>query len=205
MERLIDLLFSFYGPAPYFIIFGVLLACGLGLPIPEDVTLFAAGVAAYYGVVSLPVIIVVSYVGVMVGDGLMFFLGAKYGRRLTKKWFFHKLLPDERLDAMSQRLKKRGNSLIFFARFMPGLRAPIFFSAGVLHLPARVFILYDGMAALLSVPAIIGAIYYFGDEMDWVLRRIQQIEHGLVFGIFGVLFFVIAKFAIQTRRSKKKV
>jgi membrane protein DedA with SNARE-associated domain len=53
MDRLIDFLLNFYGPTPYFLIFGILLACGLGLPIPEDITLFAAGLLAYYGVTDL--------------------------------------------------------------------------------------------------------------------------------------------------------
>ena len=61
---------------------------------------------------------------------------------------------------------------------MPGLRAPIFFSAGTLHLPYRIFVFYDGFAALISVPTIIGAVFYFGDELDKVVRVIQRIEHG---------------------------
>ena len=68
MERMIDLLISLYGPTPYLLIFVILLVCGLGLPIPEDVTLFAAGVSAYYGVTHLWGLIVVCYVGVMLGE-----------------------------------------------------------------------------------------------------------------------------------------
>ncbi|HUP57833.1 MAG TPA: DedA family protein, partial [Bdellovibrionota bacterium] len=98
MELLVDFLLNFYGPTPYFLIFGILLACGLGLPIPEDITLFAAGLLAYYGIANLWVMIAMCMVGVLLGDSIIFWLGATYGRKLTKKWFFHKLLPDERLD-----------------------------------------------------------------------------------------------------------
>src|SRR5215217_6379530 len=113
MDALVDFLLGFYGPTPYFLIFGILLACGLGLPIPEDITLFAAGLAAYYGLTTLWIIILVSLAGVIIGDSLIFLLGAKYGRRLTKKWLFHKLLPDERLNAVQKKFHKRGNRLIF--------------------------------------------------------------------------------------------
>src|SRR3954451_23738801 len=116
MEHLVDFLLNFYGPTPYFLILGILLACGLGLPIPEDITLFAAGLLAYYGVSDLYGMIAISLLGVLIGDSIIFWLGAKYGRKLTKKWFFHKLLPDDRLDAVKKRLHQRGNKLIFAAR-----------------------------------------------------------------------------------------
>ena len=46
---------------------------------------------------------------------------------------------------------------------------------GVLHLPYRVFIFYDGLASLISVPVIIGAVYYFGDNIDKVVEVIRSL------------------------------
>lgn len=204
MDKIVDLLLSFYGPTPYFLVFGILLACGLGLPIPEDITLFAAGLSAYYGLTNLFLMILISYAGVIIGDSIIFLLGAVYGRKLTKKWFFHKLLPDERLNAVKAQFHEKGNKLIFAARFMPGLRAPIFFSAGTLHLPYRVFLFYDGIAALLSVPTIIFAVYYFGDQLDHVVRVIQKIEHSILLVIGIITVAVALKWYITHRRLKRK-
>lgn len=86
---------------------------------------------------------------------------------------------------------------------MPGLRAPMFFSAGTLHLPYRVFLLYDGMAALVSVPLIIGAVYYFGDEMDWVIRVVQRAEHSVIIVIFAAILLVAAKWYITHRKLRR--
>jgi membrane protein DedA with SNARE-associated domain len=203
MDRLVDFLLNFSGPTPYFLVFGILMGCGLGLPIPEDITLFAAGLLCYYGLTGLALMIAVAFAGVMVGDSIIFFLGHKFGRRLTKKWFFHRILPDDRLIAVQNRFARRGVKMIFAARFMPGLRAPIFFSAGTLHLPPRVFWFYDGMAALISVPLIIGAVYYFGDQLDRVVRVIQRIEHGIVFVLFAVLMLILAKWYLTHRRLRR--
>src|SRR3954465_3548261 len=103
MDLLVDLLLNFYGPTPYLLIFGILVACGLGLPIPEDITLFAGGLLSYYGITNLPGLILVCLLGVLVGDSAIFYLGATYGRKLTKRWLFHKLLPDERLQIVRKR------------------------------------------------------------------------------------------------------
>lgn len=203
MDQLVDFLLNFYGPTPYFLILGILVACGLGLPIPEDITLIAAGILCYYGMTGLWTMIGVALFGVMLGDSLIFFLGHHFGRKLTKKWLFHKLLPDDRLYAVQKKFHRRGNKLIFAARFMPGLRAPIFFSAGTLHLPARVFWFYDGLAAMISVPLIIGAVYYFGDQVDRVVRAVRNIEHGLGFVILAVLIAMAAKWYVTHRKLKR--
>ena len=128
MDRLVDFLLNFYGPTPYFLIFGILVICGLGLPIPEDVTLFAAGLLSYYGLTDVWTMIAMAFLGVILGDTVIYWLGAHYGRKLTRHWFFHKLLPDDRLDAVRSQFHRKGNKLVFAARFMPGLRAPIFLS-----------------------------------------------------------------------------
>lgn len=202
-QRLLDFLLIFSGPTIYAVIFGVLLACGLGLPIPEDVTLIGAGVAAYYGLVNLWAVIFVCYIGVILGDSIMFFLGAHYGRKLTKRWIFHKLLPDDRLNSVRRRFHARGNSLIFAARFMPGFRAPIFFCAGTLHLPYRIFLFYDGLAALVSVPVIVGVVYYCGDKFEQVVRYIQKAEHGLLVVILVVIAAMAVKWYITHRKLSR--
>src|SRR3712207_4339002 len=99
MDALVDFLLNFQGPTPYLLVFGILILCGFGLPIPEDITLIAGGLLAYYGLCDLWLMILVGFAGVMIGDSFMYCLGAKYGRRLTRKWIFHKLLPDDRLRA----------------------------------------------------------------------------------------------------------
>jgi len=203
MDFLVDFLLSFYGHTPYWIVFGILLACGLGLPIPEDVTLFAGGLMSYYGVTQVGPMIGLCLAGVLIGDSIVYFLGHHYGRRLTKWWFFHKLLPDERLDAVKVKFAQRGDKLLFAARFMPGFRAPIFFSAGTLHVPYRKFIFYDGSAALISVPAIVGSVYYFGDELDQVVRVIKNIQHGIFFVILAVILALLGKWYLSHRKLKR--
>jgi membrane protein DedA with SNARE-associated domain len=204
MDFLVDFLLNFHGPTPYFLVLGILLLCGLGLPIPEDITLFAAGLLAYYGLCDLGWMIGVSLFGVIFGDSLVFFLGARYGGKLTKRWPFHKLLPDDRLELVRQKFRDKGNSLLFAARFMPGLRAPIFFSAGVLHIPFRTFLAYDGSAALISVPLIVGSVYYFGDELDRVVGVIKKLEHGILLVIVVVILTVVAKWYFSEKRRKAR-
>lgn len=203
MDLLVDFILNFYGPTPYFIVFLILMLCGVGLPIPEDIILLAAGLLAFYGVTQVWLMIAVSLLGVVIGDSLIFYLGSHYGRRLTKQWLFHRLLPDDRLEWVRRQFEKRGDRLLFAARFMPGFRAPMFFSAGTLHVPYRKFLIYDGGAALISVPAIIGAVYYFGDQLDVVVGIVKRVEHGILFVIVAALLAILAKWYITHRKVSR--
>lgn len=204
MEAIIDFFSVSSGIPVYLLVFLILLACGFGLPVPEDITLIAAGVAAYYGNVSVLGMILVAISGVLIGDSTIFFLGHKYGVKLTKKWPFSRVLTPDRLNSVRQSLHRHGNKLIFAARFMPGLRAPIYFSSGSLQLPFRIFLFYDGMAAMISVPAIIYAVYYFGDTLDYVVKMIKDIQSGIFILISVAVVAIIAKWYLGRKRLEQK-
>jgi membrane protein DedA with SNARE-associated domain len=112
-------------------------------------------------------------------------------------------LPDDRLDLVRKKLDKNGAKFLFAARFMPGLRAPIFFSAGTLHVSYWRFLLYNGSAAVLSVPAIIGAVYYFGEQFDHIVKIIRRAEHGIIIVILLALAAILGKWYLTHRKLKK--
>lgn len=181
------------GPLPYVVVFVLLLACGLGLPMPEDIVLFVAGLLSYYGSANVWVMIAVCFSGVLIGDGFVFFIGARYGRKVTKFSMVKRILPPRRLRLVRKKLHQSGSRVIFAARFMPGLRTPIFFSAGTLHLPFRTFLFFDGFAALISVPTIIYAIYHFGSHVDRAIRVIKRLQFGVVGTIVVIALIWIVK------------
>lgn len=202
MEDLLHFALNFGGTTPYLLVFGILLACGLGLPIPEDITLFVAGMLAYYGLVNVWLMIIVCMAGVLIGDSTIFLLGAKYGPEITKKPFFSNFLSPERLASVKEKLHQHGNKLIFVARFMPILRAPTYFTAGSLHLPFRVFFFYDGLAALISVPSIVWIVYHFGGLADKVFKTIKNVEHSIVFVVISIILIFIAKWYFEQNKEK---
>jgi membrane protein DedA with SNARE-associated domain len=192
---------GFQGPTAYVVVFLILLACGFGIPIPEDITLIAAGILAYAKAANVWGMIAVGMAGVLVGDSAMFLLGRRYGLALAKRPLVARILPEERLERVSEVLNKRGNKILFAARFMPGLRSPLFFTAGALGVPMRVFLFFDGMAALLSVPAIVYSVYYFGDRMEEVIAAIQRANHGIVAVIVLIVVAAFVKMRLGKRRA----
>jgi membrane protein DedA with SNARE-associated domain len=202
MDFIVDFLIDYYGPIPYLAIFVILLLCGLGVPVPEDITLIAGGILAYYGVCDVWVMIGVGLLGVLLGDSLVFWLGHKFGRRLLRKWPFRMFIDETKINNIRGKLHHHGGKLLFTARFMPGLRSTVYFASGLLHFPYRKLILYDGMAALISVPAIVYSVYYFGDFLEKVIRLIKKVEGGIAGLIIAIVLFFVVKYYLK---HKKKV
>ena len=61
----------------------VLILCGLGLPVPEDVALLAGGFMAHRGVTQYPITLAVSFIGVVAGDNTLYYVGRKFGSSLV--------------------------------------------------------------------------------------------------------------------------
>jgi membrane protein DedA with SNARE-associated domain len=187
-HQFIEFLSSFNGPTAYATIFGILFACGLGLPIPEDITLIAAGMLAAAGTISLPGAYVVGYFGVLAGDALLFMAGRKYGKRVFEKWPFNKFMTPERIHQAESWIHGWAKTVCFVARFLPGLRAPIYLTAGVLRVKPSIFFLQDGLAALLSVPLWVALGHWFGSNIDLALEVAKRFQIGIL--VVVTLFIV---------------
>lgn len=190
----------------YLVVFGVLLACGLGVPLPEDITLIAGGYTVYlaglHGLQTPRLIpmIAVGFFGVLSGDVVLFTLGRWLGPRATKIWPFRKILSPRRIERAQRFFRHYGAWTAFIARFAAGVRAPIFLLAGSMGMRRRTFVLADGSAALISVPLLVWAAWRFGEHLDRVKHWLLQSKYALATLIGGLLLYLAIKALVGRRR-----
>jgi membrane protein DedA with SNARE-associated domain len=176
-------IFTEYG---YLAVFVMLLICGFGVPVPEDVTLVTGGVIAGLGHADVHTMFAVGMAGVLVGDGMMFTLGRLYGQRISQWPLFRSVLTPERFARAQEAFEKYGKWVMFVARFLPGLRTPVFFSAGMSHrVSFSTWFLMDGFAALISVPIWVYLGYFGAQNWDWMFGVLRQFQHG-IFALLGL-------------------
>ena len=170
-------IFTEYG---YWAVFVMLLICGFGVPVPEDVTLVTGGVIAGLGHADVHTMFAVGMAGVLIGDGTMFILGRVYGQRIIRLPLFHSVLTPERFEKAQSAFHKYGKWVMFVARFLPGLRTPVFFSAGMSHrVPFLTWLVMDGFAALISVPIWVYLGYFGAQNWDWMFGVLRQFQHAI--------------------------
>jgi membrane protein DedA with SNARE-associated domain len=165
-------IFTDYG---YIAVFTVLLICGFGLPVPEDVTLVTGGVIAGLGFANEHYMVVVGMAGVLIGDGLIFTLGRVYGEQVTRLRWFARVLPPTRIAQARETFSKYGKWVMFVARFLPGLRTPVFFTAGMTRRVSYTkWFVMDGAAALISVPVWVYLGYFGARNFDHLFMMVSR-------------------------------
>lgn len=196
LQTLVDFL-QMYG---YFAVFGMLLLCGFGLPVPEDISLVAGGVISGLGYANVHLMFGISMAGVLIGDSVMFSLGRFFGQRvLTSRWG-NKIIAHNHYPAIHRWFTRYGKGVVFAARFMPGLRSPIFFSAGVTRfVPYTNFILIDGLAALISVPVWVYLGYFGAYNREWLMKWISRSQWGIIGAVVLVIIVLVAITMIKHR------
>ncbi len=200
LQTLIEI-FQTYG---YLAVFGVLLACGFGLPIPEDITLVAGGVISGLGYTDLHTMFYVSMAGVLIGDGTMFALGRIFGVRLLRlRWVSHIVTP-ARYTQVQEKFEKYGQWVLFIARFTPGLRSPVFVIAGISGRVSYLkFLLIDGFAALISVPIWIYLGYLGAHNIENLVDKIGQFQDYVVWGGLSILVVALLIWFLRVKRRAK--
>ena len=198
-----DVVMQSEGAAAYLVIFGVLVACGLGVPLPEDISLVTGGFLAYLEVANLFAMMAVGFVGILCGDSLIFLAGRRFGSQVGRaSGFFSRVVTPEKRQRVEQLFHRHGEKIVMVARFLPGVRAVTYFTAGSARMRYSRFILWDGLAALGSAPLFVYLGYRFGDELERLVRAVRHGETAAIVGILiaGLVFIVVR----QIKASKQR-
>jgi membrane protein DedA with SNARE-associated domain len=196
---LVGLISQYIEHFTYLGLFVVLLMCGLGMPIPEDVALLAGGYMVHRGVTRYPITLVVALVGVVAGDNSLFFLGRRFGTGWVRYFGIGRPGRQVQIERIQSFMQRHGHRAIFYARFLAGLRALIYLSAGSFGVRPAVFLLYDLLGAIISVPIVVTLGYLFGKQLEILVRYLGGFERLIVIVailsalVYGTRMFVMRK------------
>ncbi len=160
----------------YVAVFAALVAAGVGVPIPEEVTQLTAGVLAHEGVLDLRVTIPVVWVGIVVGDTVLFLLARRHGPQLLDTRAARRVLTPPRRAALERHYARHAFLTVAVARHTGGVRFPAFALAGATGVRLRTFVLADALSSLVSVPLVVGAGYLFWHHLGQARREIRLVE-----------------------------
>jgi membrane protein DedA with SNARE-associated domain len=181
---------DFLGQWGYAGIFFGLIATGLGFPMPEELPVVMGGaLAGSHEEVHWWIMLPVSIVGVIIGDGCLYVIGRLWGPRLLENsWIKRRVFPPDRLAKIEQNFHQYGVKLLLFARLTPGIRTPVFFTAGLTKLPLTKFLIADGLYAIPGVSLLFFLGYWFGGSMvDFVKGPFEQAKSVIVIVVIVVV------------------
>ena len=187
--------------ASYLWVIIFLILTGCGLPIPEEVGIIAAGVWAADGAMQFWLGLAACLFGCIVGDSIMYAIGYRFGKSVLREHpMFAGFLTPERERHIEQLIRRRGAAVLFTARFLVGVRGPVYLTAGILHFPYRRFLLIDLVCATIVVTLFYSLAWYFGPE---IITWIRTAEEGITIAIITAIAVAALLFWVHHRRSKR--
>ncbi len=136
----------------------------IGLVLPGESLLFAAGFLSSLGYLNIWIVIPVAFVAAALADSLQYTLGKKYGRTI----FYKKqslLFNQSYIDKAEDFYRRYGGKTLIVARFLPFIRtlAPVF--AGIGQMKYKTFLRYNLIGALLWTLTISLLAYFLGQAI----------------------------------------
>jgi membrane protein DedA with SNARE-associated domain len=184
-----------HGPyLSYLVITVVLILTGSGLPVPEEVPIILAGAMSAPPDATLnPFIALAScLVGALVGDIIMYWIGYHFGRGVLceHRWWARCVTP-KREKRIEELFQQHGLKVFFVARFLVGLRTPVYLTAGILHVSFKKFVLIDLICATAVVGSFFSLAYYFGESISkWIRRGEWTLTIGVVIVVACAALFL---------------
>jgi membrane protein DedA with SNARE-associated domain len=155
----------------------LLLATGLGSPLPEDLLLLTAGYLISAGMFSWPITLALAFVGVMGSDLLLYTAGTRMRQHAPTRAWVQRLVSAGRPGVARLWIRRYGAMAVFFARLVPGTRYLCFISAGLHGVSLRRFVLFDLLGAAIWIPLLLFVGAQLGEHiggLDAVLRGIGR-------------------------------
>ena len=179
----------------YFVLFGLLFACGLGLPLPEDVPLLLGGYFASQGKMHLAWVGLLAWLGIIGGDCVLYAIARKYGLNITRVPLIGHHVTRERILWAEKKFERYGVWVVAVCRLFAGVRGAMVVAAGTIRFNFIKFVIADGIAALISGGLFVALGYFLGRKFGSVTeirQRIKPYEHWVMAGIIaGAVLFIL--------------
>src|SRR3954452_14603516 len=189
------MLASLLHPSSYLGFFVFIAATGCGLPIPEEAAVVVAGVLSSQDQANVWVAFIACLGGEIVGDTFMYAIGYRSGHRLfTSHPRFAKLLAEENEGEFHHELQRHALKIMLIARFLIGIRAPVYVMTGAVRMPYRRFLVYDVISASVVVGTVFWLSYMFGANVQEWVHHTEFIATLIVLAVVAVVGGVLYYF-----------
>jgi membrane-associated protein len=151
----------------YLAIFGFIAIDAMVPVVPIQAIMITSGALTVYGNLNLPLVITVGALGMFTGDSIAFVLGRTAGQHVGGHWLSDRLSalrkrfapkhdqadkPESKTKRAAERftrgLRRPGPLVLLLCRFVPGGRMAAGYHAGRSGYPIKLFVMYDGAAAI---------------------------------------------------------
>ena len=160
-----DQILSLIGQYGYLVVFFGVMLESVGIPLPGETILIAAGLLVHQGSLDPDETIVSGILGTIIGNQIGYWAGRQGGRPVVLQWGHYLGVTHERLQRVEGLFTRHGGKAVFLARFVPGLRAFGALVAGIGRMHWWTFLFYNVLAGTVWATASILVGYLFSRSL----------------------------------------
>ncbi len=161
----------------YLVVFLIVLAEAVGMPVPSALALIAGGAAVASGTLRGPALVLLAIAAMLLGDTLFYLLGNLMGWKLLGFLCRVSLNPETCILRAAESFYKRGRAALLVAKFIPGVNTMAPPLAGSMEMPFVQFLGLDFLGATAYAFAYLAVGYFFRDFIASITRGFQAAGH----------------------------
>jgi membrane protein DedA with SNARE-associated domain len=159
----------------YAVLLAWVFAEQLGLPLPSMPLLLAAGALAGTGQMSFFGSLFCAMLAAVAADSIWYCMGRTKGIRVLQLICKISIEPDSCVRRTEGVFSRQGARSLLFAKFLPGLGTVAPPLAGIFHMRARRFLLFDALGSLLWAGTFLGIGYTFSGQIELVAEHLAAL------------------------------
>ncbi len=187
----------------YLAVAGLVLIEDFGVPVPGETVLILGAVYAGTGRLSIFLVVLLGFVGAVIGDNIGFAIGHFGGRRLVEKYGRYIFLTPERLDKATGFFERHGGKVVTIARFVEGLRQANGIIAGLTGMHWARFLAFNALGAALWVGVWSAVGYFSGDHITSIYNTASRYSTYLAIAVGVLIVAFIGRRLINRRRARR--
>lgn len=168
------------------------------IPLPSELILPFAGFLSATGEFNIWFALIASIIGSLIGSLFSYWMGYYGGNKFVLAFGKYFFLDVADLAMTEEWFKKRGESVIFLARFVPVVRHLISIPAGIGKMDLKKFCLYTILGAGVWNAILLWAGFFLGS--NW--REIRNYSEYLSFLVAGLLVIATVIFIVRHARHQ---
>ncbi|MEO5969843.1 MAG: DedA family protein [Bdellovibrionia bacterium] len=153
---------------------------------PEEVIITTLGLLWSQGRVGFLEAWVAICVGLLPANATTVYAGSKLGMKILTIRPFRWVLKKEAIEESLEQIRHYGKRIVFFTRFIPMIRGPIYFASGMSKMGVLNFMKTDFMASLIQVPGLLLLGCAIGKNATSIMDAYSKI------GLFMLILLIAA-------------
>ncbi|UOF90280.1 DedA family protein [Fodinisporobacter ferrooxydans] len=181
----------------YWGIFFTLLLEMIGVPFPGETILTLSGIEWQQGTFSLLPLLLVTLAGNIIGSTISYMIGRYLGRSVILRFGKFVGITEQRFHSAEAKFQKYTGIVVFFGKFIAGIRVLTAYLAGINRMSFWLFSVYNAIGSLIWCVVFI----MLGSYVEIAWQRYHLILHQL---IVPILILIVAAAAIYIGKKRKK-